>query len=165
MKKNLLKFLFISCFFIFSLIMLVALFNMFASLSMMFMEKRRNLNTLLTIGTKKIDIAKIFFINGVYTTFFGLALGLILGSILVLFWLQHLNCGSIKSGPPRMQPLVAIDGHRWSRTQRVENPCSLDLKDDFNLYVVSQSFADYFGTSQHHSRNINVTKILTYCGQ
>ena len=68
--------------------MLVALFNMFASLSMMFMEKRKNLNTLLALGTKKIDIAKIFFLNGVYTTFFGLGLGLILGSFLVFLQLK-----------------------------------------------------------------------------
>ena len=78
----------LAVFFIFSLIMLVALFNMFASLSMMFMEKRKNLNTLLALGTKKIDIAKIFFLNGVYTTFFGLGLGLILGSVLVFLQLK-----------------------------------------------------------------------------
>ena len=69
---------------IFSLIIIVALFNVFGALMMMGVEKRKNLQTLLVLGGSKNDVGKIFFYQGLMISASGCFIGLLIGSGLLI---------------------------------------------------------------------------------
>ena len=69
---------------IFSLIVVVALFNMFGALIMMGIEKRENLKTLVVLGGTENQIGKIFFFQGLLISFVGCIVGLLVGVVLVV---------------------------------------------------------------------------------
>lgn len=69
---------------IFTLVIVVALFNLVGALIMMIIDKKNNLKTLLSLGCLKNDIARIFLYQGLLITFGGGLLGLFLGVILVI---------------------------------------------------------------------------------
>ena len=69
---------------IFSLIVVVALFNLFAALVMMGIEKKENLQALIVMGAPKNEIGKIFFFQGLLISFTGCVVGVCVGCILVL---------------------------------------------------------------------------------
>jgi lipoprotein-releasing system permease protein len=71
---------------IFTLILIIALFNVIGSIIMMILDKKKTLYTLYNLGATLKDIRKIFFLQGSLMTLFGGLIGLILGLILV--WLQ-----------------------------------------------------------------------------
>lgn len=73
----------LAIFLIFSLIVVVALFNMFGALIMIFLEKKSNLKTLSVLGLTKEKIGALFTFQGLYITVFGCFGGLALGSILL----------------------------------------------------------------------------------
>ena len=73
---------------IFSLIVVVALFNLFGGLIMMGLEKKENLQTLLVLGATMSQVGKIFFFNGLLVTFTGCFIGVLLGSILIFLQQQ-----------------------------------------------------------------------------
>jgi lipoprotein-releasing system permease protein len=73
----------LAVFLIFSLIVIVALFNMFGALIMIFLEKKSNLKTLSVLGLTKEKIGVLFTFQGLYITVFGCFGGLVLGSILL----------------------------------------------------------------------------------
>ena len=73
----------IAIYLIFSLIVIVALFNMFGALMMMVIEKRKNLQTLMVMGLTKKEVGKIFFYQGLLISFVGCVIGLLAGSILI----------------------------------------------------------------------------------
>ena len=73
----------LAVFLIFSLIVVVALFNMFGALIMIFLEKKSNLKTLSVLGLTKEKIGVLFTFQGLYITVFGCFGGLVLGSILL----------------------------------------------------------------------------------
>ena len=73
----------LAVFLIFSLIVVVALFNMFGALIMIFLEKKNNLKTLSVLGLTKEKIGALFTFQGLYITVFGCFGGLALGSILL----------------------------------------------------------------------------------
>ena len=60
-------------------IFFLATFNMVASITMLVIEKRDNLNTLSALGAKKSQLRKIFFYEGLLINGLGLILGLALG--------------------------------------------------------------------------------------
>jgi len=66
-------------FFILAFILLIATFNIVASVIMIVLEKRRDISSLWAIGTPEITIQKIFFYEGLLITFFGGGLGVLLG--------------------------------------------------------------------------------------
>jgi len=71
---------------IFTLVLIIAFFNVVGSLIMMMLDKKRSLNTLFNIGATVKDIRKIFFYQG---TLIGVVGGLIgLGVALVIIALQ-----------------------------------------------------------------------------
>jgi lipoprotein-releasing system permease protein len=70
-------------YFIFTLVLIIALFNIIGALIMMILDKKGNLKTLLNLGTGIKDLKKIFIYQGFLLTLFGLVVGLILGIILV----------------------------------------------------------------------------------
>jgi len=66
-------------FFILVFIFILATFNMVASLTMLFIDKKQNLETLSALGLAQKEIFKIFFFQGLLITFSGIVIGLIIG--------------------------------------------------------------------------------------
>ena len=77
-SENLFTYLFIS------LIAAIAVFNLTGTLIMLVLEKKNNLRTLFTLGQPLADIKRTFFASGLMMCGAGLALGLILGVLVVL---------------------------------------------------------------------------------
>lgn len=73
---------------IFTLVIIVALFNLVGALIMMILEKKGNLKTLFNLGTEISSLRKIFLLQGTLLSVFGGIIGLVLGIILVLLQ-QH----------------------------------------------------------------------------
>jgi lipoprotein-releasing system permease protein len=69
---------------IFTLVIIVALFNLVGALIMMILEKKGNLKTLFNLGTQINSLRKIFLLQGTLLSVFGGIIGLVLGIILVL---------------------------------------------------------------------------------
>ncbi len=69
---------------IFTLILIIALFNVVGAIIMMILDKRENLKTLFGLGTTIKEIKKIFILQGFLLTFFGLIIGLSIAIIFVL---------------------------------------------------------------------------------
>ena len=69
---------------IFTLILIIALFNVIGALIMMIFDKKSNLKTLYNLGATVKDIRKIFVLQGFLLCIFGLIIGLVLAVILVL---------------------------------------------------------------------------------
>ena len=87
---------------IFTLVIVIALFNLIGALIMMILDKKGNLKTLLNLGTDIKDLRKIFLLQGTLLSVFGGIIGLILGELvegtlrqsLVIFdgnWLMFLS--------------------------------------------------------------------------
>ena len=66
-------------FFILSFILLIATFNIVASVIMIVLEKRKDILSLKSIGASDVTLSKIFFYEGLLVTFFGAGLGLFFG--------------------------------------------------------------------------------------
>ena len=73
---------------IFTLIIIIALFNVIGSIIMMIIDKRKNLKTLLSLGTQVKDIKKIFIYQGFLLVLVGIFIGLFIGITLVFIQLQ-----------------------------------------------------------------------------
>ncbi|MEO8932986.1 MAG: FtsX-like permease family protein [Xanthomarina sp.] len=71
---------------IFTLVLIIALFNVIGSIIMMILDKRNTLKTLFSLGATIPNIRNIFFLQGSLMTVFGGFIGLILGCLIV--WLQ-----------------------------------------------------------------------------
>ncbi len=70
-------------FFILIFIFILSSFNMVASLTMMFIEKRKDLRTLAAVGLSEKGIFSIFFNLGLIINFVGIGLGLFFGYAIV----------------------------------------------------------------------------------
>jgi lipoprotein-releasing system permease protein len=66
-------------FFILIFIFILATFNMVASLTMLFIDKKPTLKTLMAIGLTEKGVFSIFFYQGLLITFSGVLIGLIIG--------------------------------------------------------------------------------------
>jgi lipoprotein-releasing system permease protein len=69
---------------IFTLVIILALFNWFGALIMMILDKKANLKTLFNLGTEIKNLRIIFLLQGTLLSFLGGIIGLILGIIIVL---------------------------------------------------------------------------------
>ena len=78
----------IAVYLIFTLVIVVALFNLIGALIMMILDKKGNLKTLFNLGTEIKDLRKIFLLQGTLLSVFGGIIGLVLGIIIVLLQ-QH----------------------------------------------------------------------------
>ena len=74
---------------IFTLIIVIALFNVIGSIIMMIIDKRQNLKTLLSLGSSVQEIKKIFIYQGFLLVIVGMLIGLILGVVLVFVQLHY----------------------------------------------------------------------------
>lgn len=75
---------------IFTLVIIIALFNVIGALIMMILDKKGSLHTLFNLGATTKDIKRIFFLQGSLMTVLGGLIGVILG-IIVIFLQQQFN--------------------------------------------------------------------------
>lgn len=73
---------------IFTLVLIIALFNLVGSIIMIIIDKKANIQTLHSLGASLKDIKKIYFLQGTMMSVFGGIIGLILGSLIVGAQLQ-----------------------------------------------------------------------------
>ena len=69
---------------VFTLILIIALFNVIGAIVMMILDKRKNLATLFNLGATLKEIRRIFVLQGFLLSMVGLVLGLGLAIIFVL---------------------------------------------------------------------------------
>ena len=77
----------VAVYLIFTLILIIALFNIIGSIIMMILDKKKNLKTLYNLGATVKELRAIFFYQGVLMTLIGGGLGLVIG--VVIIWLQQ----------------------------------------------------------------------------
>ena len=70
---------------IFSIVALISMFNLVGSLTIMMVEKKKDLKILKSLGGKEGDFNKIFFILGVFTSVFGAFLGIFIAWVVIVF--------------------------------------------------------------------------------
>jgi len=68
-------------------VLIIFTFNMLASLSMLIIDKKKDIHVLMCMGADLSLIRKIFWLEGVLIIFFGLIAGLLIG--LFICWLQY----------------------------------------------------------------------------
>lgn len=73
----------IAVYLIFSLVALISMFNLVGSITIMMVEKRKDLRVLEILGGQKKDFNNIFFSLGVFTTVFGTGLGVGVAGLLI----------------------------------------------------------------------------------
>jgi lipoprotein-releasing system permease protein len=78
----------IAVYLIFTLVIIIALFNLIGALIMMIIDKKSNLKTLYNLGVQVKQLRGIFFFQGSLLTFFGGLIGLILGIIIIIMQQQ-----------------------------------------------------------------------------
>lgn len=79
---------YLAVYFIFTLVIIIALFNVIGSLIMAILDKRADIKTLANLGATTAQLKGVFFTQGVLMTLIGGSIGLILGLILVALQLQ-----------------------------------------------------------------------------
>ncbi|MEX0997165.1 MAG: FtsX-like permease family protein [Flavobacteriaceae bacterium] len=73
---------------IFTLVLIIAIFNVIASIIMIILDKKHNIKTLKNLGATLKEIRQIFYLQGVLMTVLGGLAGIILGVIIILLQLQ-----------------------------------------------------------------------------
>ncbi|WP_222982553.1 ABC transporter permease [Flagellimonas meishanensis] len=68
---------------IFTLVLIIALFNVVGAIIMMILDKQQNSKTLFSLGTTIKELRKVYFIQGVLVTSFGGLIGVMIGSLLI----------------------------------------------------------------------------------
>jgi lipoprotein-releasing system permease protein len=76
----------IAVYLIFTLVLIIALFNVIGSIIMMILDKRSNIKTLFNLGATMRNLRNIFFLQGTLMTTLGGIFGILLGLIVV--WIQ-----------------------------------------------------------------------------
>jgi lipoprotein-releasing system permease protein len=87
---------------IFTLVLVIALFNVVGAIIMMILDKQQNSRTLYSLGTTIKEIRRVYFMQGVLVTSLGGLLGILLASILV--WTQ-IQFGWLKITPSLAYPV------------------------------------------------------------
>jgi len=78
----------IAVYLIFTLVIIIALFNLIGALIMMVLDKKANLKTLYNLGSEIKDLKKIFLLQGSLLSLIGGIIGLFLGIIIVVIQQQ-----------------------------------------------------------------------------
>ncbi|MEM9687187.1 MAG: FtsX-like permease family protein [Bacteroidota bacterium] len=92
----------IAIYLIFTLVLIIALFNVVGALFIMILDKKENLKTLFFLGATLKQLKRIFFIQGLSVTAIGGITGIILGTLLI--WTQ-LFFGWLKITPSLPYPV------------------------------------------------------------
>lgn len=89
----------VAVYLIFTLVIIIALFNVIGALIMMILDKKESLHTLFNLGATTKDIRRIFFLQGSLMTILGGLIGLILGFVIVFLQQQFSLVMIIPSEP------------------------------------------------------------------
>lgn len=84
---------------IFTLIVMIALFNVIGSIIMIIIDKKKNLKTIISLGGSLSDVRKIFIIQGLLLTTLSMIIGLVL-SISIIIMQQQFELFMITSTIP-----------------------------------------------------------------
>lgn len=87
---------------IFTLVLIIALFNVVGAIIMMILDKQQNSRTLYSLGTTLREIRRVYFIQGVIVTSMGGVIGIVLGSLLIV---SQLAFGWLKITPSLAYPV------------------------------------------------------------
>lgn len=79
----------VAVYLIFTLVIIIALFNVVGALIMMILDKRESINTLFNLGATTKDIRRIFFLQGSLMTVLAGTIGAILGFVIVFLQKQY----------------------------------------------------------------------------
>ncbi|NNC49381.1 MAG: ABC transporter permease [Flaviramulus sp.] len=88
---------------IFTLVLIIAFFNVIGSLIMMILDKKKSLNTLSNIGATLTDIRKIFFLQGSLLSVFGGIIGL---AVALLVLVIHKSFNLVMITPTLAYPVT-----------------------------------------------------------
>ncbi|WP_369413838.1 ABC transporter permease [Abyssalbus ytuae] len=87
---------------IFTLVLIVALFNVVGAIIMMILDKQANLKTLFSLGTTVKELRRVFFLQGIMVTVFGGFIGIIIGGALTVI---QTSTGIIRITPSLPYPM------------------------------------------------------------
>lgn len=87
---------------IFTLVLIIALFNVVGAIIMMILDKQQNSKTLFSLGTTIKELRRIYFIQGLLVTSFGGLIGVLIGSLLII---SQLLFGWLKITPSLAYPV------------------------------------------------------------
>ncbi|WP_343488344.1 ABC transporter permease [Allomuricauda sp. d1] len=87
---------------IFTLVLIIALFNVVGAIIMMILDKQQNSKTLFSLGTTIKELRRIYFVQGVLVTSLGGLIGVIIGSLLIV---SQLAFGWLKITPSLAYPV------------------------------------------------------------
>ena len=76
----------VATYLIFTLVLIIALFNVVGAIIMMILDKQQNSKTLYSLGTTIKELRHIYFVQGILVTGFGGLIGVLIGVILI--WSQ-----------------------------------------------------------------------------
>jgi lipoprotein-releasing system permease protein len=92
----------VATYLIFTLVLIIALFNVVGAIIMMILDKQQNSKTLYSLGTTIKELRSIYFVQGVLVTGLGGCIGVLLGCLLI--WSQ-LAIGWLKITPTLPYPV------------------------------------------------------------
>jgi lipoprotein-releasing system permease protein len=92
----------VATYLIFTLVLIIALFNVVGAIIMMILDKQQNSKTLYSLGTTIKELQRIYFIQGILVTGLGGLIGVLLGVLIV--WSQ-LAFGWLKITPSLAYPV------------------------------------------------------------
>lgn len=95
-----------SAFILLGIIIAVAVFNILASLTMLVLEKKRDIGILRTMGMPARRVQRIFLIEGIWIGIIGVAAGLVIGVLLT--WLQG-EFGMVKLAAEFIIPAIPVE--------------------------------------------------------
>jgi lipoprotein-releasing system permease protein len=110
----------VAMFFVLSIIVLVAVFNILSSLIMLVRAKTRDIAILRTMGATRQSLLKIFVTTGFIIGAIGTAAGLLLGAIVLLFRQSIVRGIEIVSGQNLWDPSIRFLTELPSRTDPAE---------------------------------------------
>ncbi|WP_144803601.1 ABC transporter permease [Maribacter sp. MAR_2009_72] len=76
----------VATYLIFTLVLIIALFNVVGAIIMMILDKQQNSKTLYSLGTTIKELRHIYFVQGILVTCFGGLIGVLIGVLLI--WSQ-----------------------------------------------------------------------------
>ena len=100
----------IAVYLIFTLVLIIALFNVIGSIIMMILDKQKNIKTLYNMGASLVEIRRIFFLQGTLMTVLGGLLGIVIGVIAVSLQLKFglINITSTLPYPVKLKPINIV---------------------------------------------------------
>ena len=92
----------VATYLIFTLVLIIALFNVVGAIIMMILDKQQHSRTLYSLGLTVKDLRRIYFVQGILVTSAGGVIGLLIGSLLIA---SQLAFGWLKITPSLAYPV------------------------------------------------------------